>query len=186
MTPDLLRSALTTTVSAGLPPYRYKSYRRAAVMVVVYGAPPVVVMTAKPAYLKLHAGEISFPGGKLEDCDAGVMDAAIRETREEISLHINHNQMIGMLDAVTTLTTGFVIVPYVAVLTDRPVMTPNSEVARILEIPLGALLDTVSPDTDPEHNAVQGMYTFTYGTIRIWGASARILKQMHDLICKQL
>ena len=185
LTPCLLRVALEDSCYRNSTSCGDKSYRRAAVMVVVYGNPPAVIMTVKPMYMKLHAGEISFPGGKSEDCDADMLDTALRETQEEINLHLEPIQIAGRLDIVTTLTTGFVIVPYVDILDDSPDVRPNSEVERMLAIAIGALLDSMLPDTDPDHNAVQGMYTFSYGDAQIWGASARILKQMHDMVvCK--
>ncbi|MBT8251317.1 MAG: NUDIX domain-containing protein, partial [Nitrosopumilus sp.] len=61
-----------------------EKYRLASVLVVIYGKEPLIVMTEKPQDMKFHAGEISFPGGKLEDDDSDLLDTALRETSEEI------------------------------------------------------------------------------------------------------
>ena len=63
-------------------------------------------MTEKPKDLKVHAGEISFPGGKPEESDKDLLDTALRETEEEIGLHILRDQVIGQLEPVTTLNSG--------------------------------------------------------------------------------
>lgn len=159
--------------------------RAAAVMVIVHGPRerPTVVMTVKSAYLPQHAGEIAFPGGKTEEGDGSLLHTALRETFEEVGLRIGSKRVVGELSPVSTLSSGFVIAPYLAVLDGTPALKPNSEVAEILRIPLGALLDSVAPDADPEHGAMSGMYTFEHavtGGRKVWGASARILKQIRD------
>ena len=159
--------------------------RRAAVMVIVHGPRerPTVVMIVKSAYLPLHAGEIAFPGGKTEEGDESLLHTALRETFEEVGLRIGSKRVVGELSPVSTLNSGFVIAPYLAVLDDTPALKPNSEVAEILRIPLGALLDSIAPDDDLEHGAMSGMYTFEHtetGGRKVWGASARILKQIRD------
>lgn len=159
--------------------------RRAAVMVIVHGPRerPTVVMTVKSAYLPLHAGEIAFPGGKAEEGDESLLHTALRETFEEVGLRIDSKHVVGGLSPVSTLSSGFVIAPYLAVLDGAPALKPNSEVAEILSIPLGALLDSVASDDDPGHGAMHDMYTFEHtvtGGRKVWGASARILKQIRD------
>lgn len=161
--------------------------RRAAVMVIVHGPRkrPMVVMTVKSASLPLHAGEIAFPGGKAEEGDESLLHTALRETLEEVGLRIESEHVAGGLSPVSTLSSGFVIAPYLAVLDGTPALKPNSEVAEILRIPLGALLDSVAPDDDPGHGSMSGMYTFEHavtGGRKVWGASARILKQVRDAL----
>lgn len=197
LTLDMVRSALSGCPGPadgpgvdGLRGYdtsatRGRAGRRAAVMVIVHGPQerPIVVMTVKSACLPLHAGEIAFPGGKAEDGDESLLHTALRETLEEVGLRIEPEHVAGGLSPVSTLSSGFVIAPYLAVLDGTPALKPNSEVAEILRIPLGALLDSVAPDDDPGHGAMGGMYTFEHavtGGRKVWGASARILKQIRD------
>lgn len=158
------------------------SNKLAAVLVVIYGKNPFVIMTEKPKNLKFHAGEISFPGGKFEKKDSDLLNTAIRETQEEIGLSISRNQIIGQLDSVTTLNSGYRIFPFVSVLNSIPPLTPNYEVEKIFHIPLIPLLKTMASDPIPEHNMLDEMYTFEYKGNIIWGASARILKQIANCL----
>ena len=153
-------------------------YRPASVLVVIYGSEPRVIMTEKPRSLKIHAGEISFPGGKREGWDQDLLDTALRETAEEIGLAVRRKQIIGQLVNVTTLNSGFVITPFVAVLDDIPTLSANPEVQEILRIPLGPFLKTMADDPARDRRLLEGMYTFEYEGKIIWGASARILRQI--------
>jgi 8-oxo-dGTP pyrophosphatase MutT (NUDIX family) len=107
-----------------------------------------------------------------------LLDTAIRETREETGIMVNREEVIGQLRPVTTLNSGFTILPFVCILNEIKELTPNSEVDEFLEISLMPFLQTIAKDLDPEHNSIQEMYTFTFEKHVIWGASARMLKQI--------
>lgn len=154
----------------------------AAVMIIVFGSEPMILMTERPATMNHHAGEISFPGGTWEKKDGDLLGTAIRETREELGLEISKAMVIGQLMPVTTLNSGFKITPFVAMLDTLPNIVPNSEIASVLRIPLDSLLKTVEDDKDPLHKSILEMYTFKFENHLIWGASARMLKQIHDKI----
>ena len=155
-------------------------YRLASVLVVIYGNEPMVVMTEKPKDMKFHAGEISFPGGKLDPTDSDLLDTALRETSEEIGLTITRDQVVGQLDPVITLNSGFLILPFISVVNEISKLSANCEVEKIFHIPLESFLQTMAKDPDPEHNKIQEMYTFEYQNQIVWGASARILKQIQS------
>jgi len=155
-------------------------YRLASVLVVIYGKDPIIVMTEKPKHMKFHAAEISFPGGKLDVSDSNLLETALRETSEEIGLTITRDQVIGQLESVITLNSGFLITPFVSVIDEIPALSSNSEVEQIFHIPLEPFLKTMAPDPDPSHNIIQEMYTFEYQDQIVWGASARILKQIKN------
>ena len=157
-------------------------YRLASVLVVIYGYEPIIVMTEKPKHMKFHAGEISFPGGKLDPGDSNLLETALRETSEELGLTITEEQVIGQLAPVVTLNSGFLILPFVSAVKEIPALSPNAEVEKILHIPLKSFLETQAKDTDPDHNLIQEMYTFEYQNQIVWGASARILKQIQDCL----
>lgn len=158
------------------------NYKLASVLVVIYGKLPTVIMTEKPKDLKFHAGEISFPGGKLDIEDDDLLETALRETSEEIGLTIQKNQVIGQLNPVITLNSGFKILPFVSVIDKIPPLSPNVEVETIFHIPLEPFLKTMAHDPDPSHNLIQEMYTFEYQGQIVWGASARVLKQIVDCL----
>ena len=167
----------------------------AAVLVAVcaWGLPggePTVLMTRKRAGLRVHAGEISFPGGKPDPADADLLETALRETREEVNLDVGRGQVVGQLDAVGTAGTGFAILPFAAVVggcaggkgggasARGSLRAAAGEVDEIIEFPLGPLLATMSPDGNPLHRSAHEMLTFSLGGRTVWGASARILGQV--------
>ena len=175
---DDLKSTLSSPISTKLE--SNGKYRLASVLVVIYGENPIVVMTEKPKHMKFHAGEISFPGGKFDANDSDLLETALRETSEEIGLTITRDQVIGQLESVITLNSGFLIAPFVSVIDEIPPLSANSEVEQIFHIPLETFLKTMAPDPDPSHNIIQEMYTFEYQNQIVWGASARILKQIQN------
>jgi 8-oxo-dGTP pyrophosphatase MutT (NUDIX family) len=154
----------------------------AAVMIIIFGNEPMLLMIERPKIMNRHAGEISFPGGMWEIEDGDLLGTAIRETREELGVKIPRSMVIGQLNPVTTLNSGFKIAPFIVILDKLPSIVPNSEIASILKIPLFSLLKTIEDDKDPSHKSILEMYTFKFQDHVIWGASARILKQMFDKI----
>jgi len=175
---DNLKSVLSTPIDSEIK--SDVSYRLASVLVVIYGESPKIIMTEKPKSMKLHAGEISFPGGKIDVNDADLLETALRETNEEIGLNISKDQVVGQLLPVLTLNSGFLILPFVSILDEIPPLVSNSEVEKIFHMPLDSLLGTIAKDTDPSHNLIDEMFTFEYQAQIVWGASARILKQIEN------
>jgi len=177
---DDLKSALSTHVNPKIE--TDDKYRLASILVVIYGKDPIVVMTEKPKHMKFHAGEISFPGGKLDSTDSDLLQTALRETSEEIGLAISKEQVVGQLEPVVTLNSGFLILPFISVVDEISPLSANCEVEKIFHIPLEPFLKTAAKDPDPSHNIIQEMYTFEYQNQIVWGASARILKQIQNCI----
>ena len=174
---QLLSSKLTTTPN-------HDGTKLASVLVVIYGKEPKVVMTKKSEILKIHAGEISFPGGKWDTKDKDLLNTALRETKEEINLEIKPEQIIGQLKPVRTLNSGFTITPFVTVVNELSNLKHNFEVESVLHIPLEPFLKTLEDDPDPKHHSIQEMYVFKFNDHIVWGASARILKQIVDIFKK--
>jgi 8-oxo-dGTP pyrophosphatase MutT (NUDIX family) len=154
----------------------------AAVLILIHGSEHKMIMTERPKTMNLHAGEISFPGGTWKEDDYNLLETAMRETREEIGLDVSRQQIIGQLKPVTTLNSGFTITPFVSITSDIPKLKPNSEIETILHIPMFPLFKTIEKDRDPTHNSIQEMYTFRYQDYLIWGASARMIKQIMMLL----
>ncbi len=178
-----LSKALSTELTSSID--EKNDTKLASVLIVIFDSEPKILMTKKSSNLKIHAGEIAFPGGKFDDQDGDLLDTSLRETREEISLSIRRDQVIGQLNPVTTLNSGFTIIPYVAVVNRLPQLKDNPEVETILHIPLAPFLKTLANDPDPAHNSIQEMYIFTYNDHLVWGASARMLKQIVDVLSKK-
>ena len=177
---DDLKSNLSSPINPTIE--HHGNYRLASILVIIYGNEPIIVMTEKPKHMKFHAGEISFPGGKLDSDDSNLLETALRETSEEIGLTISKEQVVGQLEPVITLNSGFLILPFISIVDKIPPLTANAEVEKIFHIPLEPFLKTEAKDPDPFHNLIQEMYTFEYENQIVWGASARILKQIQDCL----
>ncbi len=175
-----LKSALSTPLNPEI--INCKNYKLASVLVVIYGKDPMVIMTEKSKHMRLHAGEISFPGGSLDLPDSDLLETALRETREEIGLTVPRDQVVGQLESVVTLNSGFLILPFVSVVDSIPPLSANTEVEKIFHIPLKPFLETMAVDLDPTHSTIQETYTFEYEKQIVWGASARILKQIQNCL----
>ena len=177
---ELLKKALSSKITPTA--IRDGQTKLAAVMIVIYGKEPMVIMTERPKTMNQHAGEISFPGGTWTQHDDDLLTTAIRETNEEIRLDISRQQIIGQIKPVTTLNSGFTIMPFICIFDKIPKLVPNSEIETILHIPFLPLLNTIEDDLDPSHKSIQEMFTFRYQHHLIWGASARMLKQMFNIL----
>ena len=175
---EKISNSLSSKINPILPDDKKTKF--ASVLILIFEESSNILMIKKPITMNQHGGEIAFPGGKISDEDGDLLDTALRETREETGISVKRNQIIGQLKPVTTLNSGFTILPFVCIVNKVNDLTPNSEVDEFLEIPLMPLLQTLSNDKDPEHNSIQEMYTFTFQDHVIWGASARMLKQIID------
>jgi 8-oxo-dGTP pyrophosphatase MutT (NUDIX family) len=165
-----------TEIADLLPP---GPLRPAAVLVGLIERPggTHVLLTRRHEQLRHHAGQIAFPGGRIEPHDDGAIGAALREAHEEVGLATAHAEPLGFLDPFVTIT-GFHVVPVVArVHTDfLPVPDPG-EVDEVFEAPLAFLLD---PANERNFEAEFGGRTrriveMQYGAYRIWGATASML-----------
>ncbi|MEK9627420.1 MAG: CoA pyrophosphatase [Nitrospinota bacterium] len=156
--------------------------QKAAILVMLYPKhnKTHVLMTKRALHLKSHAGEIGFPGGVFEeDEDENLLATALRETHEEVGAQVEPSKVIAQLPIVSTRL-GFEITPFVSVLSEAPELKlEEDEVEEVLEIPFTSLLATQQRDVgfSPE----QDMVMYWYKHHRIWGASAKILREIQIL-----
>ena len=151
----------------------------AAVLVglVPHAAGTTVLLTRRTDALRNHAGQVSFPGGRVEPDDADAIAAALRETGEEIGVPVHQISPIGLLDPLMTIT-GFRVLPVVAMIDRDYVAGPDpGEVAEVFEVPLAFLVD---PANLGHHHVEFGgrrrrVLEFRYPAQRIWGVTASIL-----------
>jgi 8-oxo-dGTP pyrophosphatase MutT (NUDIX family) len=160
--------------------------RPAAVLIaVVDHAQPTVLLTQRAAHLHDHAGQISFPGGKIDPADASPLDAALREAREEIGLAREFIDPIGYLDLYGT-SFGFRILPTVARVRSGFSLNINqAEVDDVFEVPLSFLMD---PGNHQVHSKefrgiARSYYAMPFADRYIWGATAGILRVLYERIC---
>ena len=175
---EKIKTGLTTEINPKID--NSEKQKLAAVLIIIYDDPPKILMTKKPPTMIQHGGEIAFPGGKLIDSDYDLLETALRETEEETGLNISKNNVVGQLKQVTTLNSGFTILPFICILDRISNLVANSEVETFLQIPLVSFLKTLQNDIDPNHNSIQEMFQFTFEKNLIWGASARMLKEVKD------
>jgi 8-oxo-dGTP pyrophosphatase MutT (NUDIX family) len=157
----------------------------AAVLVpIVEREQPTVLLTQRTAHLKDHAGQISFPGGKIDATDRTPRDAALREAQEEIGLDAKFIEPVGYLDLYLT-TRGYRIVPLVACVRGDFSLTLNkAEVDDAFEVPLAFLMEPANHHRHSrEWNGMQRSYfEIVFGERNIWGVTAGILRNLHERI----
>lgn len=156
----------------------------AAVLVIIHyhNSRPHVFLTKRSSTLKSHRGEISFPGGRFVEGDGTLLATALRETEEEIGIAFTPDQVAGSLRAVRTMTSNHFIVPFVTIQDMLPRhRIAAGEVEAVIDAPLIEMLKSIEPDTE-HYRLAKDAFKFTHGSNVIWGATARILKQMHDLL----
>ncbi len=159
----------------------------AAVLVplVEYGDGFRLVFTQRNPDLKAHAGQISFPGGRMEDSDIDAESAALREAQEEVDLDPRRVEILGRLDPYRTVT-GFDITPVVGAIRPPLDLTPDpQEVAEIFEVPLAFVLDAANHQrhsrTGPT-GVVRAYYAMPYRDRYIWGATAGMLMNLYEVL----
>jgi len=165
---------------------REQPVRPAAVLIPVVDHPqPTVLLTQRSAHLNDHAGQIAFPGGKIDATDASPLDAALREAEEEVGLAREFVEPIGYLDLYAT-GFGFRILPTVARVRPGFKLTINrGEVDDAFEVPLAFLMDPANHQLHSKE--FRGMertyYAMPFAERYIWGATAGILRVLYERIC---
>lgn len=157
--------------------------RPAAVLVPVVARPKLtVLLTQRTDGMAHHAGQVAFPGGKMEPGDADPIATALREAEEEVGLDRRFVEPLGYLDAYRT-GTGYRIFPVVALVRDGFDLTLDPrEVADAFEVPLAFLMDEQNHRTHvrPWRGVDRRFYAMPFAQRYIWGATAGIMKNMHQ------
>ncbi|HEY1612384.1 MAG TPA: CoA pyrophosphatase [Rhizomicrobium sp.] len=159
------------------------SLRPAAVLVpLIRRSPPTVLFTKRTEHLARHAGQVSFPGGRVQCDDASLADTALRETQEETGIDTAFVTVIGYLDPYET-GTGFAILPVIGVVREGFELAPSpQEVAEIFEVPLSFLFDPAncSRRSGEWQGHRREFYAFNFDGHYIWGATAAIVVHLRD------
>jgi 8-oxo-dGTP pyrophosphatase MutT (NUDIX family) len=150
---------------------------KAAVLIPLYeeGGRLHAVFTKRPADMRRHAGEISFPGGRMDD-DEDLRDTALREAEEEIGLAREQVQVVGALPPTGTIVTNYAVYPFVGLTGSGNAFRPNPmEVDQVVELALPDLIGGFERKRLIRRGVPIKTDTYTVGGHLIWGATARIL-----------
>ena len=179
---DRLRKALATAsaeppLEGDLPELRAKAEVEAAVLIAITDRPePGVILTVRREHLRTHAGQIAFPGGRI-DLGEDAVAAALREAHEEVLLPPDAVEVVGAIESYRTVT-GYVVTPVLGVIPPNVTLQPHEhEVADWFEAPLGFILDPVNQRRVSALFAGQTRhyYEIMWDDRRIWGATAAMI-----------
>lgn len=146
---------------------------------------PHILFTKRTEEVQHHPGEICFPGGSREDSDSDLLSTALRELKEEVSVEPATVEVLGRMDAIKTVSSSFLVVPYVGFLQPGATFHANrDEVQEILEVPFRHLLrpDIFHAEERIVDQRPLTVYYYQWETHTIWGVTARILKSVLDLL----
>jgi 8-oxo-dGTP pyrophosphatase MutT (NUDIX family) len=143
-----------------------------------------VLLTKRTDHLHDHAGQVSFPGGRVDPEDRDAAAAALREAKEEVGLDPQRVDLVGRLDTYVTRT-GFEVTPWVGLIMPPIALVPDPfEVAEVFEVPLGFFLDANNRRT--ESRVWQGterfFYVYPWPGYYIWGATAGMLSNLSEVL----
>lgn len=177
-----LRISKELDVPTGLFP------KQSAVMAVFFpkAGEPHLLLIERPVYAGVHSGQIGFPGGKIEKEDAGRLEAALRETYEEVGLESERIQLLGPLTEVYVLASNFMVYPFAGFLEETPQLVPDAkEVANILEVPVSKFFEPGIIREKPIRSAIgvqlNAPYYDIYGKT-LWGATAMMISELRVVV----
>ncbi|MDR5694452.1 MAG: CoA pyrophosphatase [Armatimonadota bacterium] len=164
-----------------------RGHRRAAVLIPLFHQEDdtYLLLTRRTEAVEHHKGQISFPGGAAEAGDPDLLATVLRETQEEVGIRPEDVTILGTLDDVETVVSGFIITPFVGRIPYPYSFQPNTrEIREILTVPLSFFLQEDNLRT--AYRYVEGravpLYFYYYGAHVIWGATARIIKGFVEVV----
>ena len=144
-----------------------------------------LLFTLRTSNLPTHKGDVSFPGGRMDQKDASLLDTALRESKEEIGLLPADVQTIGPLDDLRTHASNYIVTPYVGVIPYPYSFQPNDwEVAEIFSVPFSFLKDlsNLNDETWIHDGEAIPIQTYRYEGYKIWGATQRMIANLLEIL----
>lgn len=180
---ETLRSALDPpTPDPSLP----EGVPAAVVVPVLDAGEPTLLFTLRTHDVRTHKGEVSFPGGSRHAEDATLVDTALRETEEELGIPRDRFEVLGRLRYMRAAVSGFVVVPYVGRLVERPEVRPNPvEVAEVLEFDMARLAEVERLEQRKWASGSYHTYTYRLDGREVWGLTARILHHLLETLRRE-
>ena len=161
--------------------------RSAAVLIPIVLEPePTLLFTVRTDTVRSHKGQISFPGGSVDETDDSRAATSVRETEEEIGLDPSEVRLVGELDTFPTFVSGYVVTPFVGVLDREPQLAPNpAEVARVLHVPVASLSNEIRREPGFTHEErTYPTEAWVWEDHVIWGVTARIVRQLLEILAE--
>ena len=147
---------------------------------------PSILLTKRSENMPTHAGQISFPGGRVHPGDGSLIETALRELHEETGIAREFVDVAGFLDPYETVNSGFMILPVVGfVRADFALAANPREVAEVFEVPLNYLCDPSKRRrmSVERHGVMREFHTIPFGEHTIWGATADIIVNLSGRLC---
>lgn len=144
-----------------------------------------LLLTKRANYNGTHSGQISFPGGKVEQSDLNLKQTALRETFEELGIIDEDIEVIREFTEVYIPPSNFLVTPFIGIIYNKPVFKVNSEVAKIIEVPFSKLIDETSIGSIKITNSYMketSVPCFKIDNSIIWGATAMILSEIREVL----
>lgn len=168
----------------GLPSPTGRALKPAAVIapLLMHDGPPRLLLTERASHLNTHAGQVAFPGGRIEADDLSPAGAALREMQEEVGIDPVHVEVLGRFDPYETVT-GYCVTPFVGVVRPGYRLQPDpSEVADVFETPFEFLMNPVNHQRQSRvwQGQERHFYAMPWKERYIWGATAGMLKSLYD------
>jgi 8-oxo-dGTP pyrophosphatase MutT (NUDIX family) len=164
--------------------------RKAAVLLGLFeqNGQTSLLFIRRSSTLRAHSGEIAFPGGGFDPTDSSLIMTALREAEEEVGLNPARTEVLGILPPVFTVVSNYLILPVVAFL-PAGVGTLQLQASEVSEVIIAPLFDLMNPAIFHTEEWVRAgrprtVYFYDYGTYRIWGATARILNALLDILTR--
>lgn len=166
-------------------------YRESAVLALIYfiNSEPYLVFILRQSYQGVHSAQVSFPGGKKESSDSTLIETALREAEEEISVIAKDIEILGSLTEIYVPPSNFLISPFIGIVNNRPEFIKDTrEVAEIIEVKLSLLLDEdsfVTTTVDiPDGNQMK-VPAFLVNKHIVWGATAMMVQEIKDILSER-
>lgn len=161
--------------------------RRSAVLILFYPHRGEIYLPLilRPLYDGVHAGQMAFPGGRMERTDENLVRTALRESQEEIGIRVSDVRVLGQLTELFIPPSNFFVQPVIGVINHRPDFYPDPrEVEQVVEVPLETLLDeTIVGDTQIDVRGVMiDAPFFQIQNHKVWGATAMMISELLAVI----
>ena len=184
--PDKIPSQGDHRLAEMLAPDNGALHRPAAVLIPIIPRPvgATILLTQRASHLKDHAGQVAFPGGKMDVQETDPVQTAIREAEEEIGITTDFIEPIGYLEPYLS-STGFRIVPVIAIIDPAHHLSIDSnEVESTFEVPLSFLMDPAHHETHSREwrGTLRHYYAMPYNGYYIWGVTAGIIRNLYEKV----